>query len=490
MDLRTAVLENIPVDYGDSPGDSGFSMATDSETIQELTRQLVKGVATFVAWAPGRLDVMGGITEYSGGCVLSFPLAHRVCAAVQLRNDRRLSIFVSGGSNGTANAPVVIPWDQLSADRTTVLSGLNSSHSNKCGVEMTLCTFGVLAEMLASKMIPAACDGLSIAISSPLGDFTDVGCAAAIAASVVAAVSAALGVDVDVTAAASACQRMENLWLFRPVGCTDATCSLIGQTDSFVVTECPGEIETRSLRLQDGLEVVGVDCGAWSPDSWKDYTKARTTAFMGRLLVDRIVKHERLSDRRWAGHLAQLSVANYVEHVRDRIPTKMKGKEFLDRFGETGDPLTKIDPAEIYKVRSRTEHHIYEELRTRRFLECLTQWIEKPNPHHLVEAGELMMASHWSYGQRCGLGSVEADRVVNLVKDRGQDADLYGARVSGRGGGGVVCILMRSTDRATLAMKNVLAEYHQKTGRIARLIRGSAPGALTTGVQVLPPSAE
>src|ERR1043165_97743 len=43
--------------------------------------------------APGRLDLMGGIADYSGSHVLEFPLAEATYAAVQMNAQRRLNIF-------------------------------------------------------------------------------------------------------------------------------------------------------------------------------------------------------------------------------------------------------------------------------------------------------------------------------------------------------------------------------------------------------------
>jgi L-arabinokinase len=94
-----------------------------------------------------------------------------------------------------------------------------------------------------------------------------------------------------------------------------------------------------------------------------------------------------------------------------------------------------------------------------------------------------MYASHWSYGQRCGLGSVETDLLVNLIRQHGTPADIYGAKISGRGCGGVVTVLMRTADRAQEALQQVLETYQARTGQHATLIQGSSPGSLVAGAQ-------
>ena len=42
--------------------------------------------------APGRLDVMGGIADYSGSHVLEYPIAEATFVAVQLNQERMLNI--------------------------------------------------------------------------------------------------------------------------------------------------------------------------------------------------------------------------------------------------------------------------------------------------------------------------------------------------------------------------------------------------------------
>ncbi len=45
-----------------------------------------------IARAPGRLDVMGGIADYSGSLVLELPIAEATLAALQKDDARRLKI--------------------------------------------------------------------------------------------------------------------------------------------------------------------------------------------------------------------------------------------------------------------------------------------------------------------------------------------------------------------------------------------------------------
>ena len=58
-----------------------------------------EGRPVFVARAPGRLDALGGVVDYSGGTVAEMPLAVAVTAALQPRADRTLRLVSLGGAD-------------------------------------------------------------------------------------------------------------------------------------------------------------------------------------------------------------------------------------------------------------------------------------------------------------------------------------------------------------------------------------------------------
>ena len=66
---------------------------------------------TYIARAPGRLDVMGGIADYSGACVLELPLACPTAALLQWQDTPRCEIATRSatrccdGSSPTTTAP-------------------------------------------------------------------------------------------------------------------------------------------------------------------------------------------------------------------------------------------------------------------------------------------------------------------------------------------------------------------------------------------------
>jgi galactokinase len=53
------------------------------------------------ASAPGRLDVMGGIADYSGSLVLQMPISQKTCVTVTLRSDYQCALESKIGADKT-----------------------------------------------------------------------------------------------------------------------------------------------------------------------------------------------------------------------------------------------------------------------------------------------------------------------------------------------------------------------------------------------------
>src|SRR6185436_9628492 len=64
----------------------------DDHPFTPARRLFNKKADLIVSRAPGRLDVMGGIADYSGSHVLEFPIAEATFVALQPNKERLLSI--------------------------------------------------------------------------------------------------------------------------------------------------------------------------------------------------------------------------------------------------------------------------------------------------------------------------------------------------------------------------------------------------------------
>src|SRR5215211_1951180 len=78
-----------PADTDDFVRMVGRLLAGESRSANALFEG---GGPVFVTRAPGRLDLMGGIADYSGSLVLELPIASATHAALQLRTERAVVV--------------------------------------------------------------------------------------------------------------------------------------------------------------------------------------------------------------------------------------------------------------------------------------------------------------------------------------------------------------------------------------------------------------
>lgn len=455
--------------------------ALESPVLQSAVRPLREDAARFVAVAPTSLDVMGGLSDYTGALSLSFPTDDHVCAAVQRRQDGKLEILLADGSSSFA-APIdgLVTGDP----ETQSFNGNGRAHAEP-PVAIRAVT-AILSEAARAGVLPPFNKGLSVSIAMEPGFRNDVGTLHALFAAVLTAAGGALDCTVNVLDALTPCNRAAANWLGLPPASADALLSFSGGAGALNQLRMDTGENTGVAPLPSGLCWVGVDCGFTRDDLAERNADVRVTTFMGRHLIDRIIRHSGCPHISWDGLLSRLSISEFTTRFRERLPTTLCGQEYLDRFGETDDPFTQIDPTLMYKIRSRTEHHVYEHDRSRQLVECLARASRVADGASLQsEAFKILKASHWSYGQRCGLGSFESDALVALIRGHGTDAGVYGAKVSGRGCGGVVVVLMESSDTAEAALERALHEYAAQTGRTPRILRGSRPGAQISGPRAM-----
>ena len=159
-------------------------------------------------------------------------------------------------------------------------------------------------------------------------------------------------------------------------------------------------------------------------------------------------------------------------------------RSLLDLKGWAG-MLWQMETNAEWTIEPAPRGTLVEYLAVRLLLERLARVRRTQDRTALVEAGELMYASHWSYGQRCGMGSIETDVLVNLIREAGPDQGLFGAKVTAGGCGGALAVLMADSPVAQQALEAACAGYVGKTGRTATVLRGSSPGAAAFGARFL-----
>lgn len=457
-----------------------------SERLARVAGSLPGRSSCVMAAAPGRLDLIGGLSAYAGSLMLSMPLVESAFVAAQRCRDATCTIITAGDADHDGAPSYSVPatlLDRDAADGAAILAKAGVLNRHPRHVETVSCVLGAIAELVWGRLIPPLDGGLCVSVEAGLPMVGDTGRTTATVAASLTAMAGICDVRLTFADAAAVCQRVDRNWLRSPLGPADTACALGGKPNTVTAVQSLTQDLAGAMELPDDVLLLGVDCG-YDPDAgMSKYAHARTAAFMGQSLIQRIIQHDGRSPKEWNGHLASVSVAEYIERFRDRLPTRLTGSEYLDRFGETGDPMTQVDPDFEYRIRSRTEHHIYENARAAQMLDCLVRAAKKGDRAALLDAGGLMYASHWSYGQRCGLGSVVTDYFVSQLRHHGFGADIYGAKITGMGGGGVVAVLMRDNDKAREALASAVEAANRKTGRKLTVLQGSSPGAMVRGVE-------
>lgn len=448
-----------------------------------------------LARAPGRLDVMGGIADYSGALVLQLPLAAATLVAAQSTPDRCLTIRSLASLGDEADHEVSVSLDALAPGGSAITyesaRDLLALEPRRRWASYIMGALVVLAR--ERGVVPKHGARLLIDSTVPIGK--GVSSSAALEVAAMNALSAMYGSSLGSRELAVFCQMVENRVVGAPCGIMDQMTSACGERDRLLALLCqPAELQAQ-IALPPSLEVWGIDSGIRHEVGGADYGGVRVGAFMGYRIIAQKAGlpataqapgQVRVEDPRWQGYLANVSPSEWETSFRGAVPEVLDGASFLRRYGGITDPVTTVDPDRTYLVRQSTAHPIYENHRVRLFRSLLDSTTETAEEQWVL-LGELMYQSHASYGA-CGLGSSGTDCLVELVRERGGPAaGLYGAKITGGGSGGVVAVLTRAGSRATV--DRIAREYERLTGRPAMVLGGSSDGAARFGVlRMLPVS--
>jgi L-arabinokinase len=328
-------------------------------------------------------------------------------------------------------------------------------------------------------------EGARILIDSKVPEGKGVSSSAALEVAAMRAVVAAYDIPMTPREMALLCQMVENLVVGAPCGVMDQMSAVCGEEGRLLALLCqPAELAD-SIPIPEEIAIWGLDSGERHSIGGADYGDVRVGAFMGyRIIAERagLEVHQsmragavQIDDPRWGGYLANLSPSEF-ERYTTLLPERISGAEFLSIYRGTTDSVAKVNPERSYAVRVPTAHPIYENARVRRFAELMAA---AAGEERLASLGELMYQSHSSYSASV-LGSEGTDLLVDLVRETGSKAGLYGARITGGGSGGTVAVIGRRD--AGDAISKVVDQYAEKTGYQPYLFSGSSPGSAAFGV--------
>jgi galactokinase len=348
--------------------------------------------------APGRLDLLGGVADYSGALVLEMPTSQRT--EVIAHPDEALVV-----------GPVTFAAPDL--ERLAGLPFATLRQELVACPRWTRYVIGVAVVLLRHGVIEVPLVRFQITSDLPVS----VGVASSAALEV--ATARALGAShVEPLRLAALCQEAENHVVGAPCGIMDQVAVVSGATNAVLPILCRPASVADPVALPPGFEIVGWPTGAPHSVGGAPYGRARAAAFMGKRMV------ESAAGRKWpwVSQLPRAAVAT--------LPDLLEGRTFLEGWGETGDDVTVVRPDETYPVRAATSFGVEEHVRAGAALTAL----RNGQPERL---GPLMEASQDGY-DAMGLGHPRSTATVKEALGR---PGVLGARSSGGGCGGTVVVL-------------------------------------------------
>lgn len=422
----------------------------------------------FLSRVPGRLDLMGGNADYTGGLVFQATIRETTRAAVQLRADDAIVLINPQMSEHG--------WtDRLEfhlADLTTneAVRTLVDRDPNARWASYVLGVFHLLRQRYSIT------SGATVYIESDVPPNKGVSSSAAVEVAVMKAAAAAYGLKLDGIALAEACQWVENVIAGSPCGIMDQAAVVLGEQDHVMPLLCQPCRPYPLVRLPPELEVRAIDSGVRHSVAGLGCETARAAAFMAYKMIcdweqlpvtlDDSGFIPRWTDPRWNGYLSNLPPSVFRSRYEQRLPESLTGAAYLENSGNHVDPFTPARSEVVYPIRAAARYAVEEHQRVRLFIE-LTRGAKE-----FELMGELMYQSHYAYTE-CGLGCDATDRIVELARSEG----LLGAKMTGGGEGGTVAILCRKGSEQAFA--RVVDAY----GGTPYIFEGSSPGADRQGVE-------
>jgi len=380
--------------------------------------------------APGRLDLMGGVADYSGSLVLETPTRRTTRVVVEALSTPRFELESSRLGMVSIDASQLENVFAADASYRRIRERLDALELPR----WPRYPLGCLIALARARPISRT-RGYAFHIDSDVPLAQGVSSSAALEVATLRALVALHGVELRATQLARLAQEAENQVVGAPCGLMDQLTSHCGELGALLPILCRPDELWPLLRLPGGVAVAGWPSGVERSVGGSPYLAARTATFMGKKLL------EVRTGRRWQ-YAAEISPDTLRREGPKHLPPSMRGAEFLAEFGPPDDELSQVDPERVYGVRDALGFPVEENRRCVAAAELLGAPAPDSLERVLTRVGELMAESHRGYSS-IGLGSPATDEMVAALMQLGPAAGIYGARSSAGGSGGTVAVLLR-----------------------------------------------
>jgi L-arabinokinase len=430
-----------------------------------------------VTRVPARLDVMGGIADYSGSNVCEGVLGRGMVIALQPRTDRTLRIRTMQAHRRSLPVETRIPLDYFEMGEGFVpYEHVQALCKSNPIASWAAYIGGSIFTLLKEESIHLPF-GFSLLLLSGVPMNVGIGSSASTEIATLYCLQNYLHLDISESRLAKLGQLAENLVVGAPCGIMDQITVTSGRQGKLTHILCrPGSI-MGEIDVPGRTAFVGISSMVKHSVSGAEYGDVRIGAFVGKRIINQIRAR---NGEKPLQYLTELEVDAFEKNYRDALPESVIGSEFLAEYTSHDDPITEIQPDAVYRVRGPASHPVDENQRVMAFMAHLKTAASGQNEDALIAAGECMFDSHDSYRHNCLLSVPEVDFIVDAVRARCPQDGLYGAKITGGGSGGTVAVF---GNRQALAREipAIAREYKRLTGLDADIFDGTSPGAIEFG---------
>ena len=180
------------------------------------------GAELIIARAPGRLDVMGGIADYSGSLVLQLPIAEAVLAALEVTGDRSLRfVSLAGTQKIAASRKFEMRLEEFERAGVPIeYSEARAIFARRHEDHWAAYVAGTFLVLMREHGVHFR-NGARILIVSHVPEGKGVSSSAVLEVAVMCAVLASINLKLDAREIALLCQKVENLVVGAPCGVMD-----------------------------------------------------------------------------------------------------------------------------------------------------------------------------------------------------------------------------------------------------------------------------
>lgn len=385
-----------------APGESAEARAP------RIFRHRFGAAPSLLGVAPGRVNLIGEHIDYCGGSVLPIAIGLSCCAAAGPSPDATWCIIAADDGGEAWSFDADAPMRALLHDESSGIRGTWRAY-----------VAGVIDGLwnLLDRIGAPRPRGVRMVIAGDVPRGSGLSSSAALELAVAHAAAAVVPVIIEPRTLADLCVRAEREFAGVPCGIMDQHASALCREGHALLLDC----------------ATGRGSLVPVPESF------------ALLIVDSRVRHDNAS-----GSYAALRSAAESAALKLRIAT-----------GSPGRALCAMTEQEIaacatltHREREVALHAVTEQQRVVEAAAAL-------RARDIDAMGRLMLASHASLRDRCGVSCPELDVIVDAAR---RCEGVAGARLTGAGLGGCAVVLARGHDAAARAAQHIRAEFMQRFG--------------------------